>query len=306
MKNPKKPLVSIIINCYNGEKFLKDCLDSILKQDYFNWEIIFWDNVSKDKSKNIYNSYTDKRFKYFLAKKHTNLYQARNLAIKKARGDIITFIDVDDLWLEDKLSKQVKFFKENKSVNFVYGNLFRVKKFFIFSFKSKIFKSKLPSGFICNDILKLYSVGWPSVAIKKDVFKNKVKPFDEKLDMLSDYDFVIKYSMKKKIGVLQEPLAIYREHSNQLSRKNFFFQAEQFLRWFHDIKKLNKIRKYKNFFKLREKYELFNAILKINSEISFFKKIHYVKEAKFKKNKAKAFLFLILDKFYIKYLLSTS
>ena len=46
----KLPLVSIIINCYNGEKFLKDCLDSITSQSYKNWEIIFWDNCSTDNS----------------------------------------------------------------------------------------------------------------------------------------------------------------------------------------------------------------------------------------------------------------
>ena len=49
----KLPLVSIIINCYNGEKFLKDCLDSITSQSYKNWEIIFWDNCSTDNSKHI-------------------------------------------------------------------------------------------------------------------------------------------------------------------------------------------------------------------------------------------------------------
>ena len=124
--------------------------------------------------------------------------------------------------------------------------------------------------------------------------------------MLSDYDFVIKYSMRKKIGALQEPLAIYREHSNQLSRKNFFIQAKQYTIWFNKIKNSKNIKLYKNFNKLKEKYELLNVILKINLEAKFYKKIKYVKKLKYQKNKIKIFLFFILNKLYINYLLSTT
>ena len=63
----KQPLVSIIINCYNGETYLHDCIKSVLSQTYRNWEIIFWDNISEDGSAEIFKSYNDKRFKYFLA-----------------------------------------------------------------------------------------------------------------------------------------------------------------------------------------------------------------------------------------------
>ena len=49
----KKPLISVIVNCFNGEKYLKECINSIIKQTYKNWEVIFWDNLSKDKSKDI-------------------------------------------------------------------------------------------------------------------------------------------------------------------------------------------------------------------------------------------------------------
>ena len=105
----KKPLVSIIMNCFNGEKYLIDSLKSVRDQNYKNWELIFWDNKSIDQSKYLFKKFKDKRFKYYYAKKFTNLYTARNLAIKKAKGEIITFLDVDDLWLPDKLLKQVKY-----------------------------------------------------------------------------------------------------------------------------------------------------------------------------------------------------
>ena len=70
----EEPLVSILMNCYNGEKFLREAIESVLAQTYLNWELIFWDNQSTDQSADIFNSYDDKRLKYFYASKHTLLY----------------------------------------------------------------------------------------------------------------------------------------------------------------------------------------------------------------------------------------
>ena len=119
-----KPLVSIIMNCFNGEKYLKEALESITNQTYENWELIFWDNLSTDNSKKIFKSFNDKRFKYFLAEKHTVLYEARNLAIKKTKGEFIAFLDTDDIWIKEKLEEQIKFFS-NKNIGLVYGNYWR-------------------------------------------------------------------------------------------------------------------------------------------------------------------------------------
>ncbi len=102
----KKPSVSIIMNCLNGEEYLKDSLSSIVNQTYKNWELIFWDNRSTDKSADILKSFKDKRIRYFYAKKKTVLYRARNLAIKKARGKFIAFLDVDDFWEKNRHTGQ--------------------------------------------------------------------------------------------------------------------------------------------------------------------------------------------------------
>ena len=131
----RQPLVSIIVNCFNGEEYLREALDSIITQTYKNWEIIFWDNQSNDTSAKIFKSYKDSRLKYYLAPTHTKiLYEARNYALKKATGDFIAFLDVDDWWLPNKLEQQIPLFDDPK-VGLVYGNLW----WFYTRFKTQVF-----------------------------------------------------------------------------------------------------------------------------------------------------------------------
>ena len=120
MKNNFK--VSIVMNCYNGEVFLNQALESVFNQTYENWELIFWDNNSEDNSKKIINQYFDKRIKYFISEEHTTQYEARKRAVKKCEGDLISFLDVDDYWIPSKLEKQVdwkpkyNFFSELRNI----------------------------------------------------------------------------------------------------------------------------------------------------------------------------------------------
>ena len=133
MNNSK--LVSVVVNCYNGEKYLNQCIGSILNQTYKNIELIFWDNQSTDQSKNIIQSYHDKRIKYFYAKKHTTLYEARNLALQNCSGEFVCFLDVDDWYEPSKIEDQIIFFSDN-DVGVVYSNRYtfynnlKIKKIF--------------------------------------------------------------------------------------------------------------------------------------------------------------------------------
>jgi glycosyltransferase involved in cell wall biosynthesis len=95
MVTKKSPLVSIIMNCFNGEKYLKEAIDSVYEQSYDNWEIVFWDNGSSDNSASIAKSY-DKKLKYYYTKNTLPLGKARNLALNEARGDYVAFSDFND------------------------------------------------------------------------------------------------------------------------------------------------------------------------------------------------------------------
>lgn len=265
----KKPLVSIIMNCLNGEKYLKFSLNSVINQNYKNWELIFWDNKSTDNSFKILKSFKDSRIKYFKAKKRTVLYEARNLAIRKAKGKFIAFLDVDDFWSKDKLSKQIPKFKNGK-IGLVYSNFY---KYYNSKKKQKIaFENKLPKGRVAKSIIKNYQVGFLTVVLRKN-FLNKKKIFDFKYDLLSDYDFVLNFSLKHQFDCINKPLAFYRIHNNQLQKNKMILQAEQYCKWFKD-KKIKKRFKDFDLSTINKKYEYYDLIKELgNSKIKLFLKM---------------------------------
>lgn len=219
-------MISIIINCYNGEKFLEEALHSIKSQTYTNWEVIFWDNISNDNSALIYKSFDDKRFRYYLSSEHDLLYAARNKAIKKAKGNFIAFLDVDDFWHPEKLEKQMLLFN-NKKVGVVYSNFWfkdqqnrTVKRFSSF---------KLPSGNIKDSLIKKYKVGLLTLMIRKEAFSEI--GFNNNFHIIGDFDLCIKLSLKWEFAVINECLATYRWHGNNESIKNVLLQAEELEIW---------------------------------------------------------------------------
>ena len=244
----KSPLVSIIMNCYNGDKFLEKSLKSIINQTYKKWELIFWDNNSNDNSKRVFKKFKDKRFKYYNSKKVLNLYHARNLAIKHAKGKYICFLDVDDLWVKKKLESQIKFFSKYSDYKILYSN-FYVKD----ENKGKIYikfkEGTLLKGFITKDLIENYKVGILTVIVSKEIF-NYLK-FKNYYNIIGDFDFIIRASLKFKIGCIQKPLAYYRVHGQNFSNKKIKLYINELKYWFLQNKKLLK-KKSLSLFSIRK------------------------------------------------------
>ncbi|MET0944469.1 MAG: glycosyltransferase family 2 protein [Flavobacterium sp.] len=108
-------LVSIITPTYNAEKFITETLKSVQNQTYQNWEMILVDDASTDKTIKIISDFAEKdsRIKLFKLEKNSGNGFARNVALKKAVGKYIAYLDADDLWFPNKLEKQIEFLKEN-------------------------------------------------------------------------------------------------------------------------------------------------------------------------------------------------
>jgi len=115
------PLVSIIVNCLNGERFVNACLSSILDQSYSNIEIIFWDNNSTDSTLQRARAFNDHRLRIFSSSKTTKLAFARSQALQKATGSWIAFLDIDDLFYPYAIQHLVDALLKMPTSQFVFG-----------------------------------------------------------------------------------------------------------------------------------------------------------------------------------------
>ena len=185
----KKDLVSVIINCHNGEKFIRECIDSVIKQTYKNWEIIVWDNFSTDKTANIIKSFNNDKINYFKSKIYTPLGFARNKAIEKANGEFIAFLDCDDIWFPQKLEKQITHFNDNK-VGIVISDTYLFNDNGIIK---QLYKNKKPpQGYVFRDLLVNYFVSLETAIIRKKCLLDLDEWFDETYEVIEEYDLFYK------------------------------------------------------------------------------------------------------------------
>jgi glycosyltransferase involved in cell wall biosynthesis len=234
MENKDHPLVSVIINCYNGEKYLRESIDSVYVQTYDNWEIIFWDNASTDNSAIIANSY-DQKLKYFKGENTIRLGDARNKAIDQCSGEYIAFLDCDDLWFPKKLEMQIPLFKENK-IGIVISN--------VIYFSSDFDEKKLygfrdpPTGNVFTKLLENYFVAMPTVMIRKESLLSLDYWFDSEFDLIEDLDLIARISYKWDLGYVNSVLAKYRIHGGSytsLKRENFPVEMKTMLKKYDNL-----------------------------------------------------------------------
>lgn len=108
----RKPSVSVVMSCYNSEKYVFETIESVLNQTYSNFEFIIWDDGSIDNTRAIVQSFTDKRIRYFFHE-NTGLGGALKLACQEARGKYIARIDADDVCMPNRLERQVRFLENH-------------------------------------------------------------------------------------------------------------------------------------------------------------------------------------------------
>ena len=292
-----QPLVSVIINCFNGDKYLHQALNSVIAQTYKNWEIIFWDNQSTDKSAEIFKSYKDIRFKYYYAPKYSKiLYEAKNYAIAKANGDFFAFLDVDDWWLPNKLEKQIPLFSDPK-VGVVYGNFWY---FYEKQNKTKIFRKKtLPTGMVLKDLLRDYFIGSPTYVIRKKSMEKLNYHFNNHFHIIGEFDLILRLSVDWKLNCVQSPVAHARIHGKNESYLNRNLEIDELKMWYDTMGENPIFSSLNELSQIKKKYMYLDAmetILKERFRKSFFKVVQYPLCF----NKLKLIIALLLPKFSIK------
>ena len=213
--------VSVIIPTYNREKFISECVQSVLAQTLPAREIIIVDDGSTDATYNIlrdlgFNSLSTKKtvLRYFF-QKNRGVSSARNLGIKEARSEYIALLDSDDLWLKSKLDRQVSAFQnDTQSSRLCHTDEIWIRNGVRVNQHKK---HKKHGGNVFQSCLKLCCISPSSAMMHRSVFED-FGFFDEDLPACEDYDFWLRYSAKEDVNFIDEPLIIKKGgHSDQLS-----------------------------------------------------------------------------------------
>jgi glycosyltransferase involved in cell wall biosynthesis len=210
------PTVSINLCCYNSEKYLRETLDSIVNQTYKDWELVIINDGSSDSTESIIQEYINQGYPIgYHYQKNRGLSYSRNEALKRSQGEYIAFIDHDDLWMPEKLDKQVSFFKSNSEIDFLYSNFYMMDQ--DKGKKSFAHKKLQPSGFVFEHFLYRYPVGILTALVRKPAFDKLEELFDVRLKLSEEYDVFMRILYAAQASYIATPLAVYRIHSNMLS-----------------------------------------------------------------------------------------
>ena len=204
--------VSIIMPVYNGEKFLREAIESIVSQTFTDFEFIIINDGSTDNSLLLIKQYAekDKRIK-IIDQNNQGVSTSRNNGIKNSIGKYVAFIDCDDLWLSEKLEIQLECFKKDKDLK-ICGTWGRV----IDIAGNEIKKFEYPP--LTDKEIKIKSIyKYPfitsSLIIKKEIL-NMYELFNPKIKLAEDYEFMTKYIYKNKCLNINQYLIKYRIHFN--------------------------------------------------------------------------------------------
>lgn len=210
MKNETNPLVSIVVPNYNGSRYLRECIDSVLAQTYQHWELLVCDDNSTDNSLEILRSYDDLRIAPIITL-NTNVGAAlvRNHCIKAAKGALIAFLDNDDFWHPEKLEKQVDFMMRN-NYDFTYTDYIQFSDIYTkeVACKKKVSKKVM----LRNNYILTSTAIYNAKSLGKIYMENIRKRQDWSL-------FLNILDASGNAYNLSEPLTHYRKHNQSLSNK---------------------------------------------------------------------------------------
>ena len=219
----RNPLVTIIMPTYNHEKYIGNAIDSVLAQNYNNYELIIIDNYSQDATEEIVNSYSDYKIKYHKFNNQGIIAASRNYGIRRASGKYIAFLDSDDIWLSKKLEKQVSLMETDEETALSYVLFTKL-------YRDKIVKGKYPDprrrlrGYIFQELYLLNFIANSSAMVRSSVL-NEVGLLDEdpKLVGVEDADLWLRISKIKKVNFVEEDiLLLYRVGGNNVYYRKIY------------------------------------------------------------------------------------
>ncbi len=225
------PLVSVIMNVRNGASTLREALDSVVAQTFSDWELIVWDDCSTDESAKIVARFSDPRIRYFLSPEQTSLGEARDNAMRQARGEWLAFLDQDDLWMPRKLEMQMVLANSHPSnrnlggapadqnTGIIYGRTVRFYPSGMERDYDQTHEFKpLPEGDVFTE---LFTKGC-FIAMSSAVFRRsaveEIGGIPKNIAIIPDYYLYAAVARRHPVRAVQEVVCRYRMHSANTSR----------------------------------------------------------------------------------------
>lgn len=249
-------LVSVIMPSYNTANYISESINSVIKQTYKNWELIIVDDCSNDNTDEVVNSFLkDERIKYFKNERNSGAAISRNKALREAKGRWIAFLDSDDLWVPEKLKKQISFMeKNNYSFSYTFyeeideiGNNLNI----------RVLGPKKITKF------GMYNYCWPGcLTVMYDA--NKIGLIQiEDIKKNNDYAMWLKIIKETNCYLYPYSLAFYRKRVGSISNHSYV----KLIKWHYKL------------FKETDNQNIFNSLIFTirNLFFGFVKKIKYVR-----------------------------
>lgn len=219
-----KPIVSVVIPVHSKGLFIKNSVDSVLKQSFQDFEIIIVDNSEMNNIRHVLDTYEDNRIMYF-CKEKIGLNAARNFGIKKSNGQYIALLDADNVWLPEKLEKQVDILEKKPDIGLVYCGTILIDENNNIIDEEPLVTRK---GYIFNRLVINNFLHNASVAVFRKECLEKTGMFDETIEKMTDWEFYLRFSINYKFWGLEERLVQYRILEKVKSNDFEFFETSGF------------------------------------------------------------------------------
>ena len=208
-----KDLVSIIIPAYNHEKYIYDCINSVLNQTYTNIEVLVEDDCSTDKTREVISKIKDDRLKKIYSKKNKGVVNTINELSNKCNGKYIAVIGSDDIWYPTKIEEQVQVFEKNPKLGAVFTEVDFIDENGKKYTDKKVFNYENVSS--SKRIKMFYDIGnhlcHPSSMIRQKVFKD-IGEYNNAYRQLHDYDYWTRLLQKYDVHIINKKLMAYRRN----------------------------------------------------------------------------------------------
>lgn len=217
----EKPLVSVVMGCYNSEKYIRESIDSILSQTIHDIEFIIIDDCSKDDTVSIIQSYKDKRIRLILNKENRGLGYNLNYGLKISNGKYIARMDADDISLPNRFEEQIKYLEKNREVVCVGTWSKKIGEINIFTkLFSPYIKTKCDYEMLKALVLFGTPMMHPSVMFNGDIIRKEHINYDPEYRKAQDYELWSRIIWQYRLANIPKVLLHYRYSQDQASNKN--------------------------------------------------------------------------------------